>query len=225
MTSSLMQPGQTSSDDNPVEYEHSRSSSVGDIPVGISGPEARMATPDGYASLPYDSTLPSMKLPINGYAKRVQRQNCPIRAVNAVKVDLSFADKSIRRPGSAPDLVNDDSMHPSQRSPGGTSIRGANQAANLKDRGRSISSERNSGLKKLGIPGTPGTRKVAFAGIEDDSSTESDSSESDKDTVNSFEEEVWVKLPDKPNPLDTDLVPTSGVVIAGTNIQQNGHAL
>ena len=80
-------------------------------------------------------------------------------------------------------------------------------------------------MKKLGIPDTLGTRKEAFAGIEEDSSTESDFRESDKDTVNRFEKEVWVKLLDKPNSLYAEMVPTSGVVIAGTNIQPKGHAL
>ena len=74
-------------------------------------------------------------------------------------------------------------MHPSPQFPRGTSIRSANQAANLNDRGRLISSEQSSGLKKLGIPATLGTRKVAFGGLEDDSSTKSDSRESDKDKL------------------------------------------
>merc|ERR550534_734419 len=104
MTRSLVQqPIQTSSDDNPHEYEHSRSSSGGDIPVGMANGQntERMATPDGYASLPYDSTLPTTSRPLARERRKSARSG-------AVRVDLSFADKSIRRPGSAPDLVNND---------------------------------------------------------------------------------------------------------------------
>ena len=89
MSRSLIQPGQTSSDDNPHEYEHSRSSSVGDIPVmgmnGHNNPD-RMATPDGYASLPYDSTLPTTTRPPAGIRERRKSSRC-----GAVRVDLSFA--------------------------------------------------------------------------------------------------------------------------------------
>ena len=87
MSRSLVQPGQTSSDDNPHEYEHSRSSSVGDIPVGMNGHNSdRMATPDGYASLPYDSTLPTTTRPPAGIRERRKSSRC-----GAVRVDLSFA--------------------------------------------------------------------------------------------------------------------------------------
>ena len=229
MSRSLIQPGQTSSDDNPHEYEHSRSSSVGDIPVGMNGHNPdRMATPDGYASLPYDSTLPTTTRPPASIRERRKSSRC-----GAVRVDLSFAglprpqqtlkrqnyitilsDKSIRRPGSAPDLVNNDEGCNSQHSPGGTSVRsgGAKKMGGLIDRGRSTSSERETLLKKLGGPGTPGTRKVAFAGIDDDDD-ESDTESEDKDTVNSFDEEVWVKQPESLKVEDP--VPTTGLIVAG----------
>jgi hypothetical protein len=85
----------------------------------------------------------------------------------------------------------------------------------LIDRGRSTSSERETLLKKLGGPGTPGTRKVAFAGIDDDDD-ESDTESEDKDTVNSFDEEVWVKQPgDSLKSKVEDPVPTSGLIVAG----------
>ena len=243
MSRSLIQPGQTSSDDNPHEYEHSRSSSVGDIPVGMNGHNPdRMATPDGYASLPYDSTLPTTNRPPADVRERRKSSR-----YGAVRVDLSFAglpkahvtetrhnivilsDKSIRRPGSAPDLVNNDEGCNSQHSPGGTSVRsggGAKKPGGLIDRGRSTSSERETLLKKLGGPGTPGTRKVAFAGIDDDDD-ESDTESEDKDTVNSFDEEVWVKQPDSKV---EDPVPTSGLIVAGGSKVQppnliNGNAV
>ena len=72
----------------------------------------------------------------------------------------------------------------------------------------------------LSTPGTPATRKVAFAGIEDDEDSES---ESDKDTRmsgNSVDEEVWVKLPETSKKSE-DIVPTSGVVIASGKLVQN----
>ena len=203
---------ETSSDDNPVEYEHSRSSSVGDIPVGMNGIDHRMATPDGYAALPYDSTLPSSKPQTNGVAKRTKR-------CGAVRVDLSFADTSIRRPGSAPDLINNDDVCTSKHSPGGNSVRSGQKSDRIIDRGRSTSSERDLVLKKLGAPGTPGTRKVAFAGIESDD--ESDDTDSDQETVNSFDEEIWVKQPEAPKPPVEESVAISGVVIAGAQPQQN----
>ena len=223
MTRSLVQqPIQTSSDDNPHEYEHSRSSSVGDIPVGMTNGQntERMATPDGYASLPYDSTLPTTSRPLARERRKSARSG-------AVRVDLSFADKSIRRPGSAPDLVNNDEACTSQHSPGGNSVRSAKKiGGGLIDRGRSTSSERETLLKKLGGPGTPGTRKVAFAGIDDDDD-ESDTESEDKDTVNSFDEEVWVKQPDSKV---EDPVPTSGLIVAGGSKVQppnliNGNAV
>merc|ERR1719234_291053 len=222
MTRSLIQPGQTSSDDNPHEYEHSRSSSVGDIPVmGINGhnnPD-RMATPDGYASLPYDSTLPTTTRPPAGIRERRKSSRC-----GAVRVDLSFADKSIRRPGSAPDLANNDEGCNSEHSPGGTSVRsgGAKKIGGLMiDRGRSTSSERETLLKRLGSgPGTPATRKVAFAGIDDDSDSSDDTESEDKDTVNSFDEEVWVKQPDSLKVEDP--VPTTGLIVAQPPNLTNG---
>ena len=124
-----------------------------------------------------------------------------------------LSDKSIRRPGSAPDLVNnDEAACNTQHSPGGTSVRsGTKKMGSLIDRGRSTSSERETLLKKLGGPGTPGTRKVAFAGIDDDDD-ESDTESEDKDTVNSFDEEVWVKQPDSKV---EDPVPTTGLIVAG----------
>jgi len=103
----------------------------------------------------------------------------------------------------------------SQHSPGGTSVRsggGGKKTGGLIDRGRSTSSERETLLKKLGGPGTPGTRKVAFAGIDDDDD-ESDTESEDKDTVNSFDiEEVWVKQPESKV---EEPVPTSGLIVAG----------
>ena len=73
-------------DDGNFEYEHSRSSSVGDIHWGMNGnPDNRMATPDGLSSVPYDS----VKLAVNEVKKRTVRSG-------AVKVDLLWADKSIR---------------------------------------------------------------------------------------------------------------------------------
>lgn len=201
MSRSLIQQGQNSSDDTPQDYEHSRSSSVGDIPVGMNGHDPRMATPDGYASLPYDSTLPSTRPPTIVKAKRKPRSG-------AVRVDLSFADKSIRWPGSAPDLVNNDD--PSQLSPGG-SIRSNKRPGGLTDRGRSTSSERESVVKKLG---TPATRKVAFVGIEDEDEDESEESDSEKDTVNSCDEEVWAKQPERTAGRAEEPVAVSGVVVA-----------
>jgi hypothetical protein len=184
---------QTSSDDNAFEYEHSRSSSVGDI----HWPEARVATPDGHAALPYDALqLPYRKLVMsNGHVARGRRPAFH----GAVRVDLSFADKSIRRPGSAPDLVNNaDNM-----ANGGMenySLRDSKQVAALKSRGRSTSSdkprstssERDSVMKKAGV--SPATRKVAFAGIEDD---EDSDTETEKEVVSGGRDEVvWVKQPD-----------------------------
>jgi hypothetical protein len=179
----------------------------------MNGIDSRMATPDGYASLPYDTTLPNTRPVEKANAKRRSR-------ASAVRVDLSFADSSIRRPGSAPDLANKEATS-RQHSPGGCSIRSGTKT--LIDRGRSTSSERESVMRKLGAPGTPGTRKVAFAGIEDesDSSETSTETESAVNTVNSFDEEVWVKQPEVDKPPVEAPVATSGVVIAGALPQQN----
>ena len=97
---------QNSSDDGHFDYEHSRSSSLGDIHWGA-GETARMATPDGFKSLPYDT----VKLAVNGVRKRTPRSG-------AVKIDLTCADKSIRRPGSAPDLVGGEEPASCTNSPG-----------------------------------------------------------------------------------------------------------
>merc|ERR1740131_660579 len=65
----------------------------------------------------------------------------------------------------------------------------------------------------MGGPGTPGTRKVvAFAGIDDDDD-ESDTESEDQPTVNSFDEEVWVKQPETSK--GNESVATTGVIIAG----------
>ena len=75
-------------------------------------------------------------------------------------------------------------------------------------------------LKKMGGPGTPGTRKVvAFAGIDDDDD-ESDTESEDQPTVNSFDEEVWVKQTETSK--GNESVATTGVVIAGG---QNGNKM
>lgn len=203
MSHSFVQNRQNSSDDGHFEYEHSRSSSVGDIQWGMNGnPDNRMATPDGFSSLPYDS----VKLAVNGVKKRTVRSG-------AVKVDLSWADKSIRRPGSAPDLVAGDEAPHSHSSPGATSLRENKKGGSLKDRARSTSSEsREPPLpKKTGV--SPGTRKVAFAGIEDEES-DSESEKQSRDSITSFDEDVWVKQPDPPKRPSDELVPTTGVVIA-----------
>ena len=192
---------QNSSDDGHFDYEHSRSSSLGDINwpglgYGDRGQEARMATPDGFKSLPYDNNV---KLAINGVRKRTPRSG-------AVKIDLTCADKTIRRPGSAPDLVGGEetggvSCH---NSPGANSLRHKN--GSLKDaRARSTSSESRTGEcnKKISVGPSPSTRKVAFAGIEDEPDSESESEKQSRDSVTSVEEEVWVKQPPlqhKPNP-------------------------
>ena len=58
-------------DDGNFEYEHSRSSSVGDIHWGMNGnPDNRMATPDGFSSLLHDS----VKLSVNRVKKITVRQ-------------------------------------------------------------------------------------------------------------------------------------------------------
>jgi len=206
MSQSFVQNRQNSSDEGHFEYEHSRSSSVGDIHWGMNGnPDIRMATPDGFSSLPYDS----VKLAVNGVKKRTVRSG-------AVKVDLSWADKSIRRPGSAPDLVGVDEvphLHPHHNSPGANSLRDNKKGGSLKDRARSTSSESREPPppKKPGV--SPGTRKVAFAGIEDEDS-DSESEKQSRDSITSFDEDVWVKQPDPPKRPSEELVPTTGVVIA-----------
>ena len=195
---------QNSSEDGQFDYEQSRSSSLGDIHWGIghpATPHLRMATPDGFKSLPYDT----VKLAINGVKKRTPR-------CGAIKVDLTCADKSIRRPGSAPDLVGgEDGQH---QSPGGASLRDNNKnTASFKDRARSTSSEsrENAGpAKKPGV--SPGTRKVAFAGLEDEE-TDSESEKCPSVSVTSCDEDVWVKQPQS-HKRSEDTVQTSGVVIA-----------
>ena len=109
-------------------YEHSRSSSLGDINWGYGGQAvdtARMAgvaTPDGFKSLPYDH-MTSVKLAING----VKKQRAMAPRSGAVKIDLTCADKSIRRPGSAPDLAGGEEGAGPQchASPGANSLRSA----------------------------------------------------------------------------------------------------
>jgi hypothetical protein len=53
---------------------------------------------NGGDSFSYGGGGATVKLALNGVRKRPARSG-------AVKVDLSCADKSIRRPGSAPDLI------------------------------------------------------------------------------------------------------------------------
>ena len=181
-----MHPGQYSSEDNPLDYEHSRSSSVGDIHWGTNGADHRLATPDGYDSLPYDSTLPCRKVALNGAVKRSVRSG-------AVRVDLSFADKSIRRPGSAPDLVNNNEFVSTSLLE--YSLSDNKNMVGMKNRGLSTSSDRDSVTKRSAV--SPATRKVAFAGITDDSETETEKSL--QDSVNSMVEEVWVRQQDAYN--------------------------
>ena len=93
------------------------------------------------------------------------------------------------------------------------------------DRGRSTSSERETLLKRLGSgPGTPATRKVAFAGIDDDSDSSDDTESEDKDTVNSFDEEVWVKQPDSSLKAE-DPVTTTGLIVAQPPNLTNGNVV
>ena len=93
-------------------------------------------------------------------------------------------------------------------SPGGSSLRDNNKnTASFKDRARSTSSESRENTAPVRKPGvSPGTRKVAFAGLEDEE-TESESEKCPSVSVTSCDEEVWVKQPH-------DSVQTSGVVIA-----------
>jgi len=207
MTRSMVSNRQNSSDDGHFDYEHSRSSSLGDL-WGFNGvQDMRMATPDGFKSLPYDSNV---KLAINGVKKRTARSG-------AVKIDLTCADKSIRRPGSAPDLVGGEELASCHNSPGANSLRDKKNGS-FKDRARSTSSEsrENCAPKKVGI--SPGTRKVAFAGIEDDDSESESDKQSRLDSITSVEEDVWIKQPHRPpsskRPPDPDTIPTTGVVIA-----------
>ena len=191
---------QNSSDDGHFEYEHSRSSSLGDIHWGL---DTRMATPDGFKSLPYDT----VKLAINGVKKKTPRSG-------AIKVDLTWADKSIRRPGSAPDLVGGEEAGQDQHSEPGRAENKKN--GSLKDRARSTSSEsrENTGpVKKPGL--SPGIRKVAFAGLEDEES-ESESEKCPSVSVTSCDEEVWVKQPHNHKRPEDSAVQTSGVVVAKT---------
>ena len=190
---------QNSSDDGHFEYEHSRSSSLGDIHWGL---DTRMATPDGFKSLPYDT----VKLAINGVKKKTPRSG-------AIKVDLTWADKSIRRPGSAPDLVGGEEAG---QGPHSEQARAENKKnGSFKDRARSTSSESRENTAPVKKPGlSPGIRKVAFAGLEDEES-ESESEKCPSVSVTSCEEEVWVKqLHTHKRPEDS--VQTSGVVIAKT---------
>ena len=206
---------QNSSDDGHFEYEHSRSSSLGDINWGYGergAPDARMATPDGFKSLPYDT----VKLAVNTVKKRTPRSG-------AVKIDLTCADKSIRRPGSAPDLVGGEEPTSCTNSPGANSLSRDKKNGSFKDRARSSSSESRGGpenggtgtIRRAGV--SPGTRKVAFAGIEDDDSDSESEKNSRLESITSVEEEVWVKQPPMPpgsmRPPE-DAVPTTGVVIA-----------
>ncbi len=61
---------------------------------------------NGGGGLAYPESV-TVKLALNGVRKR--RVRC-----GAVKVDLSCADKSIRRPDSAPDLIRDPPAHHSK---------------------------------------------------------------------------------------------------------------
>ena len=207
---------QNSSDDGHFEYEHSRSSSLGDINWGYgdrgAGQDARMATPDGFKSLPYDT----VKLAVNTVKKRTPRSG-------AVKIDLTCADKSIRRPGSAPDLVGGEEPASCTNSPGANSLSRDKKNGSFKDRARSTSSESRGGpenggtgtIRRAGV--SPGTRKVAFAGIEDDDSDSESEKNSRLESITSVEEEVWVKQPPMPPGVKRppeDAVPTTGVVIA-----------
>ena len=83
---------------------------------------AGVATPDGFKSLPYDH-MTSVKLAING----VKKQRAMAPRSGAVKIDLTCADKSIRRPGSAPDLAGGEEGAGPQchASPGANSLRSA----------------------------------------------------------------------------------------------------
>ena len=138
-----------------------------------------MTTPDGYASLPYESSLPHRPYRPQGRARRA----------GAVRVDLSFADKSIRRPGSAPDLVNNRDAAKFWGTPADNK-----KVAALKNRGRSTSSERESVMRKPGV--SPATRKVAFAGLEDDDDSDTESEKDMREGGNDFRDEIWVKQPE-----------------------------
>ena len=193
---------QNSSDDGHFEYEHSRSSSLGDIHWGL---DTRMATPDGFKSLPYDT----VKLAINGVKKKTPRSG-------AIKVDLTWADKSIRRPGSAPDLVGAEDLAQPGQLPHTEPENKKN--GSFKDRARSTSSESRENVAPVKKPGlSPGIRKVAFVGLEDEES-ETESEKCPSVSVTSCDEEVWVKQPHS-HKRPEDSVPTSGVVIAKTGPQ------
>jgi len=220
--------------DSNNEYQNSRSSSVGEINWrGSSAPRR----PDqhqlyqnggggggeewtnGWTADWIGGQLGQMdsdqmvKMAINGIRRRS-------RVGAAVKVDLSCADKTIRRPESAPDLASADEQADMSNGGGrGSSLKKRRPSKEgrsvLLSRDRSNSSDRspaksrsNSTDRKPGV--SPATRKqVVFAGIDDTSSTSSD----DKGSMTSEEddaEDVWVKRPHQVK----EEVPVTGVVIA-----------
>ena len=120
----------------------------------------------------------------------------PSKMSGAVKIDLSCADKSIRRPGSAPDLASDgsaDSPRPRQIRPGGLKTRIIPNNSTLERRSR----------KNSQSPGRSGGKHVMFQGVSDDEEEEETASESQQVADDEDEEkggkvqgkkaeEVWV---------------------------------
>lgn len=149
----------------------------------------------------------------------------------AVKVDLTFADKSIRRPDSAPDLAQEEV---SSQSPHVSPFRQQSQfhrrpgGLKQKSLGRTSSVDgRKGGVKKIGC--SPGKGKhVMFTGVSDaDSPSETQDEEdpaeveSDATKTKSFDEDVWVLRQDNPElakkrlkKQEFDSIPVSGIVVA-----------
>jgi len=129
----------------------------------------------------------------------------------AVKIDLSRADKSIRRPGSAPDLASDP-LSPRRRPPtaGAPSATGLASASSVRPRPGGLkhrSLERHASLDRSGRGRGGGTQTVAakrvmFTGVSDIEDEEDTASDSQQVADDEDEDHV------KPQPPALKKVPT-----------------
>ena len=203
----ILDTNHTASASPPSQMENSRCSSLDDLHWVTSAAEMSQMTSSSASQRRQDfhsnrghfksNTLPSSmptqpiirtSQPTSIMKKRASNPVDPRRLSGAIRIDLSSADKTIRRPGSEPDLKP-------QNSP----MRSSMIKPDVSD------PRRHSGMSQ------GSSKKVMFSGVSDGESP-SESNPGDDD-VWVLQDYPGPKRPLGPNPLDDD-VPVTGVVVA-----------
>ena len=149
------------------------------------------------------------------------------RGSGAIRIDLSSADKTIRRPGSAPDLGTDCENSLSLSQSTNVSPRKQYQAPVVNKRPGALktqkSLERSSSIDHRGrkSPGARSGKKVVFTGVSDGESPDESHPDEDTEDDTISKNDVWVlrkqddkRLKEQQKKKEMDNIPVTGVVIA-----------